>query len=186
MIYAFSRDGALPGHRTWHRINPKTRTPTNSVWLGVVLAAIVGASSLIQNKGYSVAFFAMTGITVVGLYIAYIIPVYLRLRNRDFVPGEWNLGRYSKLVGWTAVAWVVFVSLYFFMPVYPVLGFLRAHQYRDFANNFNWSGPLILIAFIGVTIYWFVSARNWFKGPKVQGTKEELMAIEHELTSLGG
>jgi amino acid transporter len=181
MIYAFSRDGALPGHRIWHRINPKSRTPTNSVWLGVVLAAIVGASSLIQNKGYSVAFFAMTGITVVGLYIAYIIPVYLRLRNPAFEPGEWNLGRWSKLVGWTAVAWVVFVSLYFFMPVYPVLGFLRAHEYRDFANNFNWSGPLMLIAFIAVTIYWLVSAKNWFKGPKIQGSKEELMAIEHEL-----
>jgi amino acid transporter len=183
MIYAFSRDGALPGHRIWHRINPTSRTPTNSVWLGVVLAAIVGASSLIQNKGYSVAFFAMTGITVVGLYIAYIIPVYLRLRNPAFEPGEWNLGRWSKLVGWTAVAWVVFVSLYFFMPVYPVLGFLRAHQYRDFANNFNWSGPLMLIAFIAVTIYWLVSAKNWFRGPKIQGTKEELMEIERALTA---
>ena len=74
MIYAFSRDGAVPGHKFWHRINPKTRTPTNSVWLGVVLSAIVGASSLYQNKGVSVAFFAMTGICVVGLYIAYVIP----------------------------------------------------------------------------------------------------------------
>ena len=46
MIYAFSRDGALPGSKYWHRINPKTRTPTNSIWLGVVLSAIVGASSL--------------------------------------------------------------------------------------------------------------------------------------------
>ena len=46
MIYAFSRDGALPGSKYWHKINQKTRTPTNSVWLGVVLSAIVGASSL--------------------------------------------------------------------------------------------------------------------------------------------
>src|SRR6185436_16260400 len=36
MIYAFSRDGALPGSKYWHRINRKTRTPTNSIWLGVV------------------------------------------------------------------------------------------------------------------------------------------------------
>ncbi len=53
----------------------------------------------------------MTGICVVGLYIAYVIPVFLRLRNPDFEQGEWNLGRYSKLVGWTAVVWVVFVSM---------------------------------------------------------------------------
>jgi amino acid transporter len=184
MIYAFSRDGALPGHKLWHRINPSTRTPTNGVWLAVVLSAIVGASSLYQSKGISVAFFAMTGITVVGLYIAYIIPVFLRLRNPDFEQGEWNLGQYSKIVGWTAVVWVIFVSIYFFAPVYPILGYLRLHQYRLFANNFNWSGPLILLAFIAISIYWLVSAKNWFTGPKVQGTKEELMEIERAL-SLG-
>jgi hypothetical protein len=27
-----------------------------------------------------------------------------------------------------------------------------------------------------------VSARKWFKGPKIQGTPEELAAIEHELS----
>jgi amino acid transporter len=181
MIYAFSRDGAVPGHKLWHRINPRTRTPTNSVWLGVVLSAIVGASSLIQNKGYSVAFFAMTGICVVGLYIAYVIPVFLRLRNPDFVQGEWNLRGYSQIVGWTAVVWVVFVSIYFFSPFYPVLGYLRAHQYSLFVNNFNWAGPLIGISFIVVTIWWFTSAKNWFKGPQVQGDTDELMAIEAAL-----
>ena len=81
MIYAFSRDGALPGSKYWHKINPKTRTPTNSIWLGVVLSAIVGATSLyVRGTGagrYSTAFFAMTGICVIGLYIAYAIPIYL-------------------------------------------------------------------------------------------------------------
>ncbi|MDQ1521788.1 MAG: hypothetical protein QOI55_2861 [Actinomycetota bacterium] len=181
MIYAFSRDGAVPGHRIWHRINPKTRTPTNSVWLGVTLAAIVGASSLYQNNGVAIAFFAMTGICVVGLYIAYVIPVFLRLRSPDWEPGEWNLGRYSNVVGWAAVVWVIFVSLYFFAPIYPILGFLRAHEYRNFVNNFNWSGPLILISFIVVTIWWFTSAKKWFKGPRMQGTPEELLEIERAL-----
>ena len=35
MVYAFSRDGAVPGHKIWHRINRRTRTPTNSVWFAV-------------------------------------------------------------------------------------------------------------------------------------------------------
>ena len=71
MIYAFSRDGALPGSKFWHRINPKTRTPTNSIWLGVVLSAIVGLLSIYQKSGFSTAFFALTGICVIGLYISY-------------------------------------------------------------------------------------------------------------------
>jgi hypothetical protein len=31
-----------------------------------------------------------------------------------------------------------------------------------------------------------VSAKNWFTGPKVQGTEEELEAVEHDLETLGG
>ncbi|MBM3663927.1 MAG: amino acid permease [Actinobacteria bacterium] len=70
MIFAFSRDGGLPGSSLWARINPRTRTPTNSVWLGVGLAVSIGVLSLIQTDlAYPVAFFALTGIAVVGLYL---------------------------------------------------------------------------------------------------------------------
>ncbi|MGE0307271.1 MAG: amino acid permease [Acidimicrobiia bacterium] len=119
MIYAFSRDGGLPGSKYWHRINPKTRTPTNSVWFAVVIAAIVGALSLIQHDGVATAFFALTGIAVVGLYISYVIPVFLRLRNPAFQQGEWNLGRWSQLIGWISVVWVGFISILFFAPLVP-------------------------------------------------------------------
>ena len=33
----------------------------------------------------------------------------------------------------------------------------------------------------GAAIWYFASAKNWFKGPKVQGTPEELRAIELDL-----
>ena len=36
-----------------------------------------------------------------------------------------------------------------------------------------------VVGFAG--IYWLVSARKWFTGPKVQGTPEELAAIESDL-----
>ncbi len=29
MVYAFSRDGAVPGHRLWHRLHPTTRPPAH-------------------------------------------------------------------------------------------------------------------------------------------------------------
>jgi hypothetical protein len=34
-------------------------------------------------------------------------------------------------------------------------------------------------------IYWFASAKNWFTGPKVQGSAEELAKIEAELEAVG-
>ncbi len=191
MIYAFSRDNALPGSRLWHKINKRTRTPTNSVWLGVVLSAIIGAISLIQVGGNAVAFFALTGIAVVGLYIAYIIPVFLRLRNPDFQQSEWNLGRYSKPIGWLAVVWVGFVTILFFAPLYwpfwPIGGNTKNPDgsvafYN--INNVNFTAPIIIGSILLIALYWYVSARKWFKGPQVQGSPEELAAIEHELSEL--
>jgi len=198
MIYAFSRDGALPGSKYWHRINRRTRTPTNSIWLGVVLSALTGATSLyVAGHGagrYSTAFFAMTGICVIGLYIAYAIPIYLRLTNPDFEPGPWNLKGHHKIVGWTSLVWIGFVTILFFAPLFwpfwPIWGDKNliaddgAGNVFFKQNNFNFTGPLILLAFVGMWLYWILSARKWFTGPRVQGTKEELLAIERELESL--
>jgi amino acid transporter len=198
MIYAFSRDGALPGSKYWHRINPRTRTPTNSVWLGVTLSAIVGATSLyVRGEGagrYSTAFFAMTGICVIGLYISYAIPIYLRLTNNDFEVGPWNLKGKHKLVGWTAIIWIGFITVLFFAPLFrpfwPIWGdknlFLDDGEGSQFfrQNNFNFTGPLILLATVAILAYWYFSGRKWFTGPKVQGTPEELRAIERELDAL--
>ena len=39
----------------------------------------------------------------------------------------------------------------------------------------------VVLGFAG--IYWLASARNWFTGPKVQGTPEELAAIERDLSA---
>lgn len=190
MIYAFSRDGALPGSRLWHKINPKTRTPTNSIWLGVVLSAIVGALSLYQKGGYSTAFFAMTGICVIGLYISYGIPIYLRLTNPGFKVGPWNLKGRHKLVGWTALAWIGLITLLFFAPVFrPFWGFWNSSNdlgggfFKQ--NNVNFTAPLIIGSGLVFWLYWSLSGKKWFKGPKVQGSKEELMAIERELEGLG-
>jgi amino acid transporter len=195
MIYAFSRDGALPGSKIWHKINKKTRTPTNSVWLGVALAALVGTLSLYQKGGFSTAFFALTGICVIGLYISYAIPIYLRLTNPDFQVGPWNLKGYHKLVGWTSLVWIAFISILFvapvFYPFWPIWGEDNKILAEDGSftglykvNNFNFTGPLILLAAIFVLGYWHFSGRKWFTGPKVQGTPEELRAIERELDAV--
>jgi amino acid transporter len=173
MIYAFSRDGAIPGSKFWHRINPRTRTPTNAIWFAVIGAFVLGLPSLYTHKGYAVAFFAIVSVAVVALYISYVIPVLLRrLRGSNFTPGPWQLGNKSALIGWLAIAWVVVIC-------FPLLG----PQFSPITiNTFNFApiAVLVVIGFAG--IYWMVSARKWFKGPIVQGSAEELAAIERDLT----
>ena len=70
MIYAFSRDGALPGSSFWHRVNKRTRTPTNAIWLAAGFAFILGLPYLWNCAAYG----AVTSIAVIGLYIAYVMP----------------------------------------------------------------------------------------------------------------
>jgi amino acid transporter len=171
MIYAFSRDGALPASHVWHRINPRTRTPTNAIWLAAGGAFVLGLPYLWNVTAYA----AVTSIAVIGLYIAYVLPTFLRLRQGDaFQPGPWNLGRWSRPVGIIAVGWVAFITVLFMLPqVSPVT-----------AATFNYT-PLAVLVVLGFAgIWWLVSARNWFRGPKVQGSPEELAAAERELESL--
>jgi amino acid transporter len=171
MIYAFSRDGALPASSVWHRINPRTRTPTNAIWLAAGGAFLLGLPYLWNATAYA----AVTSIAVIGLYIAYVLPTLLRLKQGDaFVPGPWSLGKWSRPIGIVAVIWVAFITVLFMLPtVGPVT-----------RKNFNYT-PIAVLAVLGFAgIWWLVSARKWFTGPKVQGSVEELAAVEHELESL--
>jgi amino acid transporter len=174
MIYAFSRDGAIPGSKFWHRINPKTRTPTNSIWLAAVGAFILGLPYLWSP----VAYFAITSIAVIGLYVAYVAPVYLRLRaGPRFKAGPWTLGRWSRPVGIVATIWVIFICIMFLLPQYLPQFDANGPVWADL----NFTPIVFLVVLGGAGIWYAVSAKNWFKGPKVQGSAEELAAIEREL-----
>ena len=168
MIYAFSRDGAIPGSRFWHRINPRTRTPTNSIWLAAVGAFLLGLPYLYSLTAY----FAVTSIAVIGLYVAYIAPVYLRLRaGSRFQEGPWTLGRWSRPIGIVATIWVAFIAIIFMLPQAQPINI----------TTFNYAPVVFLVVMGGVGLWYSLSARHWFKGPKVQGTPEELAAIERDL-----
>ena len=173
MIYAFSRDGAVPGSQFWHRINKRTRTPTNSIWFAAVGAFILGLPYLWNPTAYA----AVTSIAVIGLYIAYGIPILLRrLAGNRFQPGPWQLGQWSTIVGWIAVVWIASISILFILP--------QAAPGNTLAT-FNYAPVAVAVVLIFAGGYWFLSAKNWFKGPKVQGSAEELARIEADLEAPG-
>jgi amino acid transporter len=163
MTFAFSRDGAIPGHNLWRRLG-KNKTPTWSVFFVVMFALIVTIPAYFPDKaGYPVAFFAVTTLSAVGLYIAYTIPIFLRWRMGDkFKAGPWTLGKKYKWVNLIAIVWVVLYTIIGDLPFTPAAvpwnsGFtLSAVNYA----------PIVLIVVIGsVTIWWFASARRTFTGP---------------------
>ena len=173
MIYAFSRDGALPGSSFWHKVNKRTRTPTNSIWFAAVGALILGLPYLWNPEAYA----AVTSIATIGLYVAYILPVILRLRQGDgFARGPWHLGRWSTAVGVIATIWVAFITILFMLPPATPI---------SLQTNFNYAPVAVAVVLLFAGGWWLLSAKNWFKGPRVQGTPDELAAIERELSEVG-
>ena len=88
------------------------------------------------------AFFAVVSIGVISLYLAYVIPVYLRWRKGDdFKPGVWTLGKKYKWINPIAVGWVVLTSIYFCLPFYGPAAVWWDDQFDWNAANFT---PLVL------------------------------------------
>jgi len=167
MLFAFSRDRALPGSGLWYRVNPRTKTPTNAVWLAVAGAFLLALPSWWNSTAYG----AVTSIATIGLYLAYIIPVYLRLRQGgNFQRGPWHLGAWSKPVGWIAVLWVAFMSVMFLLPQYSPIT----------RHNFNYAPVALGVVLVAATVWWFATARGTYTGPVSYGTPEELAALEAE------
>jgi hypothetical protein len=171
MFYAFSRDGAVPFHNLWHSLN-RGRTPRNAILLAAVAAFILAVPSLWSATAYV----AVTSIAVIGLYIAYAIPIFLRQFATDFKTGPWHLGAWSRPIGWIAVILVAFISVLFMLPTINPASL--APGVSPLAT-LNYTPVVVLGVLLLVTIWWLASARNWFKGPVIQGTEEELEAIEH-------
>jgi amino acid transporter len=163
MTFAFSRDGAVPGHRLWRRLG-KNRTPTWAVLFVCLCALIVTIPAYFPNHlGTPVAFFAVTSISVIGLYIAYTIPVFLRWRmGSEFKAGPWTLGNKYKWMNPIAFSWVAICVVIFCLPFAPAGVF--------FKSGFEWSAvnyaPIVTIGVMAAVTIWFVvSAKRSFTGP---------------------
>jgi amino acid transporter len=166
MSYAFARDGALPGSRLWKQVNPRTGTPTNSIWLCVTISVLLVLPSLWNTTAY----LAATSIAVIGLYIAYVAPVFLRRRNPDFQAGPWNLGRWSAPIGWISIVWVVIICVLFVLPTAGPIS----------STNFNYTIFAVAVVVGAATLWWFVSAKNWFTGPKQNLIEDDVTSAPAE------
>jgi amino acid transporter len=175
MMFAFSRDRAVPGHQLWRRVAPN-RVPRYAV-VGVAFFAAVLMIPAIWN--YLVGYAVGTAIAVIGLYIAFILPVWLRWRQGDSWNEEraWSLGRHYKWLDAIAIAWVAIITILFIFPLYKAG--------LPWEDDFSWeltNYTVLWFAGIGIVFggWWFVSAKNWFKGPVRMGTDEELERLEEE------
>jgi amino acid transporter len=176
MIYAFARDGAVPFSSYWHHVSKKARVPVRTAWFGAVGAFILALPYLYNYAAYG----AVTSIAVIGLYIAYLTPVFLRRINPSaFTPGPWKLNKtWGPIIGWLAIVWVVLIVILLMLPQYNT----AVPWSPDFVwTAFNYAPIAVLVVVGGAGLWWVLSARKWFTGPKVQGSAAELAEIEADL-----
>ena len=137
------------------------------------------------------AFYAVVSVAVIGLYLAFAVPIYLRWRAGDsFKQGSWNLGNKWRWMAPVALAEIAIISVYFVLPFTPAA--------NPFNENFEWkfvnyapilTGGTLLALWIG----WHLSAKKWFTGPKTtidlpEGitSAEEIELEHHGKTAHGG
>jgi amino acid transporter len=159
MIFAFARDQGFPGWKFMKVIHPKLGTPVNSILVTSLLAVLI--------TFYSGAYFVVTSISTITLYIAYNAPTFLNVRNKLRKKGEftteknapWNLKKWGPFLNIVAVAYTLFLLVVFVLP----------------------PNELVLWTMLGIgillVIYWFAYEKNHFKGPQ-KASEEELVRIE--------
>ena len=175
MMFAFSRDRAVPGSKVWRKV-ARNRVPINAVLAIGVLAWLIMVPSLFSLVAYLVA----TSIAVIGLNIAFALPIILRIKAGDsFEAGAWSLGRHYKWISPVAVVYIAFICIAGILPVSPngVPG----------AEGFDWElvnySPItVAAAFVLFGGWYLISARKWFTGPIREADSDaELADIEREL-----
>ena len=166
MLYAFSRDRAVPGHKYWSHLN-HNRVPVYGVIASAVVAVILTLPALVKvdigGAPVPIAFFAVVSIGVVGLYVAFAIPIFLRWKaGSSFKVGSWNLGSKYRWMSLVAVAEIAVTSVIALLPT--------SSGGVPFSSGFAWKyvnyTPIVVIgAMLLLWIYWHVSVKHWFKGP---------------------
>jgi amino acid transporter len=141
MWYAFARDGGMPGHQWLRHVSGMHRTPDVAIVVTAILSVLICI--------YAAAWYVVTSISTICLYLAYGIPILLNFRKRQVTPANapWNLGRWSPLVNAVALVWIAVITIVFMLP----------------------PNELVLWTMLGtalaLTAWWALSARFRFEGP---------------------
>ena len=140
---------------------------SNAVIVTAVIAALITLPALvavdINGAPVPVAFFAVVSIGVVGLYLAFAIPIYYRWRaGSSFKVGSWNLGRHYKWLAPLALIEIVVTSIIALFPT--SMGGMPWDP--SFAWKYvNYTPLLVGGVLLLLWIFWHLSVKNWFTGP---------------------
>jgi len=149
-----ARDGVFPFSFYLRWIYKRTKTPLANV----IFVFFVDSLLILLQLASTTAFAAIIAIATLGFQISYLMPIFFRCTSarKTFPLGEFNLGRFGLPIGIISSIWLTITSIFMFFPSeYPVT-----------QDNMNYAVVIIGGVLLIAAIYWFISARHWFVGPK--------------------
>jgi len=121
---------------------------------------------------YAAAYWAVTSISTITLYIAYNTPTFLNVRNKLMKKGTyttkenapWNLKGWGPTLNVIAVVYTILICIVLLLPPNEIV---------------LWT----MVGFVVILlVYWFAWARTHFTGPKA-AAEADLRRIEAEFTA---
>ncbi|MGN6090584.1 MAG: APC family permease [Actinomycetales bacterium] len=110
LLWAYSRDSAMPGSHWLGRLTAHERVPVNAILVTFVVGAVIFLLSAAQGDLYSV----LVNFTSGGFYLAFLFALVgnlvARLRG-TWTPGPWSLGKAGMVLAVVAPAWALFEAL---------------------------------------------------------------------------
>jgi amino acid transporter len=100
-IWAFARDGAIPGSGLWKTVDKRLGVPLNAMMLSMVVQIILG----LIYFGSTAAFNAFSGVGVICLTTSYAMPITVSLLNkREALKGaSFSLGALGPVCNYIAL-----------------------------------------------------------------------------------
>jgi amino acid transporter len=118
VTFAISRDGVLPFSAYFRQLS-ENKIPVHAAYLVCAVSVVITLAVI----GSSVAFSAITATAAIATNFSYLIPIAARytVGRKSFRPANWNLGRYSPILGTIAILYIMLLFSVLLLPqLYPV------------------------------------------------------------------
>ncbi|KAL2312495.1 GABA-specific permease [Schizosaccharomyces pombe] len=171
IAYSYARDGVLPYSEWVATVNPITKTPIRAVFVNFVIGVLI----LFLAFAGAITIGAVFSVTAIAAFTAFVAPVAMRVffvKDADFRTGPFNLGKFSKPIGFCSVSFVALMI--------PILCFPSVKNPTP--AEMNWTCLVFGAPMLAVLIWYAISGRKWFKGPRVnlasEGDNSTLEGVE--------
>lgn len=118
LTWSFARDGGVPFHVYFAKVDPTWKAPVRANWLQGGITALIGVLYLFANTVLS----AILSVSTIALTISYAMPITaLLIAGRQTLPQSraFHLGRYGMPCNIVALIYCSITTVFFFFPETP-------------------------------------------------------------------